>query len=171
MSQVYLLLGSNQGDKVKILQLAIDRLCLLSIKKIVKSSLYESEPWGFEADEWFLNMAVRLETDLDPRDLLKILLKIETELGRVRDDKVGRTGDDERQYSSRTIDIDILLFEDKVINEEDLIVPHPRMQHRRFVLLPLCEIAPKIIHPVLNKSMEKLLEECDDKSNVRIIPA
>jgi len=163
MSQAYLLLGSNQGDKVKILQLATDRLQLLSKTPPVKSSLYESE--------WFLNMAVRLETDREPQDLLKMLLEIERELGRVRDDKVGCTGDDERQYSSRTIDIDILLFDNEVINEEDLIVPHPRMQFRKFVLFPLCEIAPKLIHPVLNKSIEKLLEECDDQSNVRIIPA
>jgi len=169
MAQAYLLLGSNQGDKVKILQLATDKLQQLSKEPLVKSSLYESEPWGFEADEWFLNMAVKLETDINPRDLLKMLLEIERELGRVRGYKVGHPGEDKRQYSSRTIDIDMLFFDDEVINEEDLIVPHPRMQLRRFVLLPLCEIAPKAIHPVLNKSVEKLLEECNDRSNVRII--
>ncbi|MFA5848623.1 MAG: 2-amino-4-hydroxy-6-hydroxymethyldihydropteridine diphosphokinase [Bacteroidales bacterium] len=171
MSQAYLLLGSNQGDKVKILQMAIEKLRLLSKKQLVKSPLYESEPWGFEADEWFLNMAVKLETDINPRDLLKMLLEIERELGRVRGDNVRRTGDDKRSYSSRTIDIDILFFDNEVINEEDLIIPHPRMQHRKFVLLPLFEIAPKLIHPVLNKDIEKLLEECDDKSKVIIIPA
>lgn len=171
MSQAYLLLGSNQGDKVKILQLATDRLRQLSKKQLVKSSLYESEPWGFEAEEWFLNMAVRLETDLDPRNLLKMLLKIENELGRVRNEEGGPSMKGKRNYSSRTIDIDILLFDDEVINEDDLIVPHPRMQFRRFALLPLCEIATKLIHPVLNKSIEKLLEECDDKANIRIIPA
>lgn len=171
MSQAYLLLGSNQGDKVKILQLATDRLHLLSKMPLVKSSLYESEPWGFEADDWFLNMAIKLETDLSPLDLLKRLQKIEKELGRVRDDTIGHTGEDKRLYSSRKIDIDILLLDDNVINKEELIIPHPRMQLRKFVLLPLCELAPKLIHPVLKKSIEKLLEECGDKSEVRMITA
>ncbi len=171
MPQAYLLLGSNQGDKVKILQLATDRLRLLSKKRPVKSSLYESEPWGFEAEEWFLNMAVKLETDLDPHNLLKTLLEIENELGRVRNEEGGLAMKEKRHYTSRTIDIDILLFDNEVINEEDLIVPHPRMHFRRFVLMPLCEIAPNLIHPVLNKSIEKLLDECDDRARVRIIPA
>ena len=163
MSIAYLLLGSNQGDKIAILQKAGERLQQLSIAPIVVSSLYESEPWGFEAEEWFLNQAVKIETDLKPHDLLRSILEIERSLGRVRQNGDGRIAG----YSSRTIDIDILLYEDIVNDTVDLQLPHPRMHLRRFVLLPLSEIAPGLIHPVLNVSIKKLLEECKDKSKIK----
>jgi len=158
-----LLLGSNQGDKIAILQKAGERLQQLSIAPIVVSSLYESEPWGFEAEEWFLNQAVKIETDLKPHDLLRSILEIERSLGRVRQNGDGRIAG----YSSRTIDIDILLYENLVSETVDLQLPHPRMHLRRFVLMPLSEVAPGLIHPVLNVSIKKLLEECKDKSKIK----
>jgi len=163
MSVAYLLLGSNQGDKIAILQKAGERLQQLSIAPIVVSSLYESEPWGFEAEEWFLNQAVKIETDLKPHDLLRSILEIERSLGRVRQNGDGRIAG----YSSRTIDIDILLYENLVSEAVDLQLPHPRMHLRRFVLMPLSEVAPGLIHPVLNVSIKKLLEECKDKSKIK----
>lgn len=163
MSVAYLLLGSNQGDKIAILQKAGERLQQLSIAPIVVSSLYESEPWGFEAEEWFLNQAVKIETDLKPHDLLRSILEIERSLGRVRQNGDGRIAG----YSSRTIDIDILLYENFVSETVDLQLPHPRMHLRRFVLMPLSEVAPGLIHPVLNVSIKKLLEECKDKSKIK----
>lgn len=163
MSVAYLLLGSNQGDKIAILQKAGERLQQLSIAPIVVSSLYESEPWGFEAEEWFLNQAVKIETDLKPHDLLRSILEIERSLGRVRQNGDGKIAG----YSSRTIDIDILLYENLVSETVDLQLPHPRMHLRRFVLMPLSEVAPGLIHPVLNVSIKKLLEECKDKSKIK----
>jgi len=163
MSVAYLLLGSNQGDKIAILQKAGERLQQLSIAPIVVSSLYESEPWGFEAEEWFLNQAVKIETDLKPHDLLRSILEIERSLGRVRQNGDGRIAG----YSSRTIDIDILLYENLVSETVDLQLPHPRMHLRRFVLMPLSEVAPGLIHPALNVSIKKLLEECKDKSKIK----
>jgi len=163
MSVAYLLLGSNQGDKIAILQKAGERLQQLSIAPIVVSSLYESEPWGFEAEEWFLNQAVKIETDLKPHDLLRSILEIERSLGRVRQNGDGRIAG----YSSRTIDIDILLYENLVSETVGLQLPHPRMHLRRFVLMPLSEVAPGLIHPVLNVSIKKLLEECKDKSKIK----
>ena len=158
-----MLLGSNQGDKIAILQKAGERLQQLSIAPIVVSSLYESEPWGFEAEEWFLNQAVKIETDLKPHDLLRSILEIERNLGRVRQNGDGRIAG----YSSRTIDIDILLYENLVSETVDLQLPHPRMHLRRFVLMPLSEVAPGLIHPALNVSIKKLLEECKDKSKIK----
>ena len=158
-----MLLGSNQGDKIAILQKAGERLQQLSIAPIVVSSLYESEPWGFEAEEWFLNQAVKIETDLKPHDLLRSILEIERSLGRVRQNGDGRIAG----YSSRTIDIDILLYENLVSETVDLQLPHPRMHLRRFVLMPLSEVAPGLIHPALNVSIKKLLEECKDKSKIK----
>ncbi|MFA6333946.1 MAG: 2-amino-4-hydroxy-6-hydroxymethyldihydropteridine diphosphokinase [Bacteroidales bacterium] len=165
MSVVHLLLGSNQGDKVTILRMATEKLQKLSEKPVLVSSLYESEPWGFEAKEWFVNQAVKIDTSLKPRDLLDSVLNIEKSLGRVRSEmSEGSLG-----YSSRTIDIDILLYENLITNTVDLKIPHPKMYLRRFVLMPLSEIDPGLIHPVFNKSVKRLLEECKDKSKVRII--
>lgn len=180
MAIAYLLLGSNMGDKVSFLHKAVERLQQLSINPAVVSSIYESEPWGFNSKEWFLNQAVKIETDLDPQTLLDKILEIEKNLGRKRNPRgewnvgsnagsnvgsdTGSEGD--LGYSSRTIDIDILLYEDLVINTADLKVPHPRMHLRRFVLMPLCEIAPDQIHPVLNQKISGLLEKCEDSAKV-----
>ena len=159
MADVFLILGSNKGDRHSNLGKALEHIKPLFMKDCALSGLYESEPWGFDSQTWFLNIALRGDTSLDPKALLKELLLIEKELGRIR--IPGSTG-----YESRVIDIDIVFYSDFIIDTPDLVVPHPRMAQRLFVLVPLCEIAPAFIHPVLGKSIRLLLSECDDTSRV-----
>ena len=162
METCYLLFGSNMGDKSQI----FDHACLLinnRCGRIVKvSAAYESEPWGFEADEWFLNRVIVMETSLDAQTLLHELLGIERELGRVR--HPGSIG-----YSSRTADLDVLYYGDHVMATDTLTVPHPRLHQRRFALLPLCEVAPNFRHPVFGATQLELLAQCRDESIVREI--
>ncbi|EKD31195.1 MAG: 2-amino-4-hydroxy-6-hydroxymethyldihydropteridin epyrophosphokinase [uncultured bacterium] len=160
MHKVYLLIGSNRGEKKILIEKAQERLGLLSVNPVLSSSFYESEPWGFESDEWFLNKAILIETELSPESLLRQILNIETDLGRVR-------GAQKEGYESREIDIDILLYDNMVIESEILTIPHPRMHLRKFVLEPLMEINPDIIHPVLLISVKDLYLNCPDKSAVR----
>ena len=151
MTRSYILFGSNQGDKEALLEQACtlinDRCGLL----VERSSAYTTEPWGFEAEEWFLNELLVVETEMEPDELMDALLGIEKELGRVRDPK-------KKGYTSRTVDLDILYYGDKVINTEKVTVPHPRLHLREFALLPLCEIIPDFLHPVFNLSQTQLLE-------------
>lgn len=159
MHKAYLLIGSNRGEKKILIEKAQHRLGLLSVRPLLSSSFYESEPWGFESEEWFLNKAVLIETEMSPESLLLNILNIEKDLGRVRNfQKEG--------YESREIDIDILLYDNKVIESELLTIPHPRMHLRKFVLEPLMEINPNIVHPVLCKSIKELYIVCPDKSAV-----
>ncbi|HBZ26603.1 MAG TPA: 2-amino-4-hydroxy-6-hydroxymethyldihydropteridine diphosphokinase [Rikenellaceae bacterium] len=170
MNRAALLLGSNKGDSQSILKIAVAALSSLATpqSKMVLSSVYESEPWGFDAERWFLNMAIIMETPMSARELLGEILEIETKLGRVRDKSQNRDSMEVRSvYQSREIDIDIILFNDEIINEESLIVPHPRMHLRRFVLEPIVQIAPDYIHPVFNLPLYTLLEKCKDTSVVR----
>jgi 2-amino-4-hydroxy-6-hydroxymethyldihydropteridine diphosphokinase len=126
------------------------------------SSSYESEPWGFEASEWFLNRLIVVDTDLNPEAMLRELLAIEAELGRVRHpEKEG--------YTSRTADLDILYFGQRVIVTPILTVPHPRLHLRRFALMPLCEVAPELMHPVFQVTQRELLHRCTDQSIVRVM--
>ena len=160
MTRCYLLFGSNQGDK-KVLW---DQACHAIHKRcgmlVETSSLYLSEPWGFEAEEWFLNALIVIETDLSPDKLMDELLDIERELGRVRHpEKEG--------YSSRTIDLDILYYGDQIIRTTKVTAPHPRLQFRKFALMPLCEIIPDFIHPELHLSQQQLLERCHDGTTVQ----
>lgn len=161
MTMLYLLLGGNLGDKKKIFADARELL----VKRIGKmnsfSSVYETEPWGFESDEIFWNQVLKIETELSPEEILAKIQEIENSLGRIRN---------ENQYGSRIIDIDILFLGDQIIELENLIVPHPRIQERKFTLVPLCEIAPELIHPALKKSIRQLLEECTDQLKVKIVP-
>lgn len=159
METCYLLLGSNKGNRLKYLQLAAEAISLLAGSITKHSSVYETEPWGFQDDTPFLNEVIEVQTNMKADDLMKKLLLTETEMGRLR------LNSDEG-YSSRTIDIDLLFFGQQIINEPDLIVPHPRLHQRRFTLVPLAEIAQELIHPVLQKSMIQLLTECDDTSKV-----
>jgi 2-amino-4-hydroxy-6-hydroxymethyldihydropteridine diphosphokinase len=157
MKIVFLGIGTNLGNREKNLSEAISMI-RENIGKVVKaSSVFESEPWGFQSENKFLNMVVKIETKLSTSGLLGRILMIEAFLGRVRGEK---------QYSSRVIDIDILFCEDIVIDEESLKIPHPRLHERRFVLIPLCEIDPEFVHPVLKRSLRELLEECGDKCQV-----
>jgi 2-amino-4-hydroxy-6-hydroxymethyldihydropteridine diphosphokinase len=121
---------------------------------ITSSSIYRTEPWGFESADWFYNQIICCETTLSPKEVLDIILNIETELGRKR--TVQTT------YESRTIDIDILYFDNEIISTENLQIPHKHIKDRRFVLLPLCDIAPDFVHPILKKNSLELLYNCED---------
>ena len=149
MKQAIISLGSNLGNRVLNLNLAIDNIQELGVVKSV-SAIYESAPWGFDAKKSFLNQVIAIETKLDPFQLLQALLKMEKELGRKR----SVSG-----YESRTMDLDILFYEDEIINSKELILPHPRIQDRMFVLLPLNEILAQYRHPQLKKTMQQLLAE------------
>lgn len=159
MEEIILLLGSNKGNRLTYLSEAVQKISLLSKSPVVTSSIYESEPWGFETEIWFLNMAVLLSSDIIPEELLKEVLNIERELGRVRNP-------DSNCYESREIDIDIIFYGSRVIDTNELSTPHPRMHLRKFVLAPVCEIRPDFIHPLLLKRVDDLLELCEDKSVV-----
>jgi 2-amino-4-hydroxy-6-hydroxymethyldihydropteridine diphosphokinase len=159
MEEVYLLLGSNKGDRERFLYEAINRIEELCSEKAIVSRIYESEPWGFDSKTWFLNIALKICTGIEPRQLLIKLLEIERDLGRVRSENANG-------YESREIDIDIIFYGNRIINEETLIIPHPRAHIRRFVLAPLCEISPDYIHPVLGEDLKTLLKNCSDHSLV-----
>lgn len=148
MSIAYIGLGSNIGDKTSNLKKAIDELGRVSGNKVLAaSSFYKTEPVGEVEQDWFINAAVKIETGLPPRELLKTLLDIERNLGRVREIKWG----------PRIIDLDILIYDDLVMEEEGLTIPHPCLHERGFVLTPLAEIAPAYVHPWLKKSVSDLL--------------
>jgi len=155
--KVYLSLGSNVGNRHANLQKAIFRIQQRVGSILGISSVYENPAIGFEGDD-FLNIAISLLTPLHPKELLDNLLQIEQDFGRVRSVGGG--------YSSRTLDIDIIYYGNEVIQNEDLVVPHPQMQHRNFVLKPLADIAPQFYHPVLYKDTRNLLQECRDKTSL-----
>ena len=159
MKKIYLGIGTNLGKKVKNLEEAQAGIEEYIGNLVFTSSIYETEPWGFRSKSTFLNMVAEVETNLDPQELLKNLLMIESLLGRKRDGT---------EYASRIMDLDILLYNDQVVVKDRLVIPHPLMHERKFVLIPLCEIAPGLIHPVLKKSIKELLDECRDRNKVSI---
>ena len=158
MNKAFLSIGTNLGQREENLKRAIKKIDAEAGFLQALSSVYETEPWKMESNDMFLNMAIEIETTLNPHILLKTLLDIETKMGR------NRKG---AGYSSRIIDIDILFFNNLIINDKDLVIPHPFIERRRFVLEPLVEIAPELIHPCSGKSVELLLEECADSGVVR----
>jgi 2-amino-4-hydroxy-6-hydroxymethyldihydropteridine diphosphokinase len=158
MNVVYLLLGSNLNDRSASLSLARKKISSKIGKITRESSIYESEPWGFQAELRFLNQVIRIETDLKPEPVLDKILRIETELGRKREISQG--------YVSRLIDIDILFFNDEIISKENLTIPHPKIPERMFTLLPLWELDRSLIHPCSLKSIGELIGECSDHLNV-----
>jgi len=153
----YLSLGSNQGNKLENLQNAVDLIAqnIGSINKI--SSVYKSAAWGFESDD-FYNICLEVATKLNPENLLKNIHQIELLLGRKRTS--------EKEYKARTIDIDVLLFDNEIIFSKELIVPHKDMLNRKFVMVPLSEIAPTLLHPIEKQRIQVCLNNCTDKSDI-----
>jgi 2-amino-4-hydroxy-6-hydroxymethyldihydropteridine diphosphokinase len=158
MKIVFLGIGTNLGDREINLEAAVARINEFIGPVLNSSSVYETEPWGFNSKDEFLNMAVKVETELTPSGLLGRILMIESLMGRVRN---------QEQYSSRLIDIDILFYDEMIVDEESLKIPHQLLHKRKFVLAPMCEIAPELTHPVLKKTIAELLELCEDTSNVK----
>jgi 2-amino-4-hydroxy-6-hydroxymethyldihydropteridine diphosphokinase len=158
MKIVFLGIGTNLGKREINLEQAVAGIVKYIGPVRNSSSVYETEPWGFHAKDDFLNQVLKIETELSPQGILEKIMMIESLSGRVRG---------QERYSSRLIDIDILLYNDLILDEENLKIPHPLLHMRRFVLVPLCEIAAESIHPVLKKSVAELLEICGDRNQVR----
>ncbi|WP_251860169.1 2-amino-4-hydroxy-6-hydroxymethyldihydropteridine diphosphokinase [Clostridium sp. Marseille-Q2269] len=149
MHTVYVAFGSNMGEKENHIKRALEKIEEKGIKIIKVSPIYETKPYGVLDQDSFLNGVVRIETNLTPEDLIEVLLDIEKQLDRVR----------ERRWGPRTIDLDIIFYDDLIINKNNLIIPHKDMENREFVLKPLCDIDENFIHPVLKKSVKQLYDE------------
>jgi len=158
MNNVFLLIGGNIGDRFKLMSQARSKIQQELGVIENESSIYETAAWGFESENYFLNQVIIISTDFKATEVLKKCQKIENELGRVRESD---------QYTSRTMDIDILFFNDEVVDLSELKIPHLQIHKRRFALEPLAEIAPDFVHPVLNKTLQQLLKDCSDNSEVK----
>lgn len=159
MNRVIVLLGSNLGSSQLLFQQATQLLHDKLGKIRSQSALYQSLPWGFEHANDFLNQVLILETTFSAHEVLSICLQTEFDLGRERTEAGG--------YAARTIDIDLLFMNEEEVETESLVLPHPRLHLRKFTLLPLVELMPDFIHPKLKKSMQALLMECIDSSEVK----
>src|SRR5690606_16133063 len=146
------------GDRAHMLQTALDWIGERCGEIVQASQLYETAAWGKEDQDAFLNQAIHIQTTLSASALLQKVLNIEIELGRLRKER----------YGPRVIDIDILLYEQAIIKQPGLQIPHPQMQNRRFALVPLAEIAPDLIHPVLQKNIQTVLDNCPDTLPVQL---
>ena len=157
MKQLVLLLGGNLGNRKQNFQKAIELLESRVGRLLSQSGLYESEPWGFEHENNFLNQVLLMETELRPEEILSLTQNIEKEMGRIK------LSD---EYEGRFIDIDILFYDDLILHTESLIIPHKHLHERRFTLLPLHELMPDFVHPKLKLSIRHLLSDCKDKVKV-----
>ena len=153
LHQVFILLGSNQGQRKQFLRKAIQEIQLHCGNITNESSIYETAAWGNTKQAAFLNQVIVIRTKLSPDDLMKKLLEIEQKLGRVRTEK----------YGPRTIDLDILFYDALIFHSAIVTLPHPAIQDRKFVLIPLAELSPGKIHPVYKKTISTLLKECADQ--------
>lgn len=151
MEGIWLLLGTNLGNRKKNLEKAFRLLSQGAVQLLEYSSVYESEPWGVDNQPWFWNVVIKVQTALEPAKLLTCCLEVENKMGRIRKQKWGE----------RLVDIDILYYENQIINEPNLEIPHPRIQERKFVLIPLVEKGSDLIHPILEKSQSDLLSELE----------
>ncbi len=157
MKVVYLGLGSNKGERISFIKKAISEIELLPCTEVfISGAIYETEPWGNIEQDDYLNTAIGIRTELKAEDLLKELKRIEKLIGRI----------EKRKWSEREIDIDLLFYGDEIIEKENMKVPHGQIENRRFVLVPMNEIAPELIHPVIKKSISQLLDSTSDKLNV-----
>ena len=153
MHTAYISVGSNLGDKLENCQRGVASLTRNGCQLVAQSGIYRTEPVDYLDQDWFVNYVVQIETQLEPRQLLSIIHTIQKD--------AGRTGDKIR-FGPRILDLDIILYDALTIDNSDLTIPHPRMHKRRFVLQPLCDIDPTLIHPVLNGDMLSLLHALDD---------
>ena len=160
MSRVFLSLGSNLGDRLSNIQQAVSSLSINSRINVIKtSSFYETEPWGNKNQEWFLNAAIAIDTDMTPKELLEYCQNIEVQLGRLRKSN--------EKWCSRAIDIDILMYDDKIISNGDILtIPHPLMHLRAFVLVPMLEVKADLVHPVFKKTISELYDELENPEDV-----
>jgi 2-amino-4-hydroxy-6-hydroxymethyldihydropteridine diphosphokinase len=152
MNKVFLLIGGNMGDRLQNLHQAIALIAATCGPVIQQSAVYETAAWGKTDQAAFLNQALLLTTLLTPQELITAILSVEEQMGRRRMERNG----------PRVIDIDIIFYNDRVMHEPHLTIPHPQLQNRRFVLVPLVEIAPAFVHPVFHKTVRELLSECKD---------
>jgi 2-amino-4-hydroxy-6-hydroxymethyldihydropteridine diphosphokinase len=160
MPIAYVGLGSNMGGKTGNILKALELLDHVDNLTVVKrSSLYETEPIGYEDQDWFVNAVAQLETNLSPQQLLNEFMKVEQSIGRKRD----------LRWGPREIDLDLLLYDQLCIDSPDLVIPHPRMHERAFVLVPFAEIAPDITHPVFSRTIGELLKEIHSLKTVRLM--
>ena len=153
MSKVYLSIGSNKGNRSVLINKAIDEIEKKVGIIISRSSIYQSKSWGFDSND-FYNLCLLIDTDIVPKSLLINLKKIEKSMGRE---------DIDGSYSDRFIDIDILFYDNITTDSEDLKIPHPKIEIRKFVLVPMLEIADDYVHPILNKTIKELYNDCSDK--------
>ena len=157
----YIGIGSNVGDKARQCERGVSELLKLDRHRLLRrSSLYKTQPIGHIAQDWFINLVIKLETEMDAPALLSSLKEIESRLGRVQT----------LRWGPRAIDLDILFFNDHQIQKDDLTVPHPLIQDRQFVLVPLVEIDPDFTHPVLKKTVKELLERLKEDQGVERLP-
>jgi len=153
----YIGIGSNQGDKYKNCTLAIENICACVSNRLIKrSSFYQTEPWGYREQDDFINLVVKIQTSFSPLELLFFLQGIEKKLRKKKNKKWG----------PRTIDLDILFYNDQKFESPQLTIPHPLLHQRGFVLLPLKEITPHLIHPVFNQTISQLLDRLSDGKRV-----
>jgi 2-amino-4-hydroxy-6-hydroxymethyldihydropteridine diphosphokinase len=159
MAVAYISVGSNSGERLENCEFGVSRMFASGRSSLLgRSRIYETEPVGFKNQGWFLNFVVKIQTDLEPEELLKALKDIEAQAGR----DFGQI-----RFGPRTLDLDILLYDDRVVHTQDLVIPHPRMHERRFVLRPLCDLNEDMVHPVLKKKASRLLDElAEDEQEV-----